>query len=49
MVAPIDTAAPDPQVRVRIIHGDATIRDDKVIRLSELKTIISLLVNGEIN
>ena len=31
-----DIAAPDPQVRVRIIYGDATIRDDKVIRLSEL-------------
>ena len=31
-----DTTAEDPTMRVRIIHGDGTLRDDKTWALSEL-------------
>jgi alkaline phosphatase D len=32
-----DTAAADPSVRIKIIHGDATTRLDRTVRLSELQ------------
>ncbi len=32
-----DTAAADPSVRIRVIHGDATTRLDRTLRLSELQ------------
>ena len=32
-----DTTARDPSVRIKIIHGDATTRLDRTLRLSELQ------------
>ena len=31
-----DTSKDDPTVRVRIVHGDGTVRDDRIWTLSEL-------------
>ncbi len=36
-VLEFDTTLPDPTARLRIIHGDATVRYDRTVRLSELK------------
>ena len=32
-----DTTVEDPSMRVRIVHGDGTVRDDKIWKLSQLQ------------